>query len=142
MVRAKDLFLSHPEMALLGGRAGRIDTGPKMEVKGKRPIPGYTPGPLWQNDGQKYGYKYTKLTKVHRPVRPTHIQYNKLISKICEKGKWSGERAKYHITGYRELERAQHALRSRAKYSIRCKVSNQYPIICKLSNQYPITYKV
>ena len=51
-------------MALLGGRAGRIDTGPKMEVKGKRPIPGYTPGPLWQNDGPKYGFKYTKLAKV------------------------------------------------------------------------------
>jgi len=59
------LFPSHPKMALLGGRAGRVDTGPEMEVKGeRRSIPGYTPGPLWQNDGPKYGFKFTKITKV------------------------------------------------------------------------------
>jgi hypothetical protein len=66
LARALELFQSHPTMALLGGRAGRLDTGEKGEVKGPRlNIPGYTRGPLWQNDGPKYGLPpYLKLQKV------------------------------------------------------------------------------
>ena len=40
--RALELFESHPSMALLGGRAGRLDTGDKLEVKGARlNVPGW-----------------------------------------------------------------------------------------------------
>ncbi|KAK3239178.1 hypothetical protein CYMTET_50872, partial [Cymbomonas tetramitiformis] len=64
MQSAAELFKSFPKMALLGGRAGRMDTGKVMEVKGKRKIPGYMPGPLWQNDGPKYGWKFTRMTEM------------------------------------------------------------------------------
>mmetsp|Transcript_9390 Transcript_9390/g.17610 ORF Transcript_9390/g.17610 Transcript_9390/m.17610 type:complete len:659 (+) Transcript_9390:88-2064(+) len=96
--RAMELFANHPNMALLGGRAGRLDTGKEMEVKGERKsIPGYTPGPLWQNDGPKFGWKYTKLKHMDaKSGQPFEFVYKVNASPLVVRRKVFLESGMYH----------------------------------------------
>jgi hypothetical protein len=67
--RALELFESHPTMALLGGRAGRLDTGEKLEVKGARlNVPGWVYASTSTQSVWAHSLVHRSLNTTHKSV--------------------------------------------------------------------------